>query len=56
MNRALASIGVAAAVICGSATPALAADTGYSALIAGAFAILLVFFGAGIYSVSRKDN
>ena len=27
MNRALASIGIAAAVICGSATPALAADT-----------------------------
>lgn len=26
MNRALASIGIAAAVICGSATPALAAD------------------------------
>nr|DAF19625.1 MAG TPA: hypothetical protein [Caudoviricetes sp.] len=32
------------------------ANTGYSALIAGAFAILLVLFGAGIYSVSRKDN
>lgn len=26
MNRALASVGIAAAVICGSATPALAAD------------------------------
>lgn len=26
MNHALASIGIAAAVICGSATPALAAD------------------------------
>lgn len=32
------------------------ANTGYSALIAGAFAILLVLFGAGVYSVSRKDN
>lgn len=32
------------------------ANTGYSALMAGAFAILLVLFGAGIYSVSRKDN
>ena len=32
------------------------ANTGFSALIAGAFAILLVLFGAGIYSVSRKDN
>lgn len=32
------------------------AKTGYSALIAGTFAILLVLFGAGIYSVSRKDN
>lgn len=32
------------------------ANTGYSALIAGSFAILLVLFGAGIYSVSRKDN
>lgn len=32
------------------------ANTGYSALIAGAFAILLVLFGAGIYYVSRKDN
>lgn len=32
------------------------ANTGYSALIAGAFAILLVLFGACIYSVSRKDN
>ena len=32
------------------------ANTGYSALIAGTFAILLVLFGAGIYSVSRKDN
>lgn len=32
------------------------ANTGYSALIAGAFAILLVLFGAGLYSVSRKDN
>ena len=32
------------------------ANTGYSALIAGTFAILLVLFGAGVYSVSRKDN
>ena len=32
------------------------ANTGYSAFIAGAFAILLALFGAGIYSVSRKDN
>lgn len=32
------------------------ANTGFSALIAGSFAILLVLFGAGIYSVSRKDN
>lgn len=32
------------------------ANTGYSALIAGAFAILLVLFGAGVYSVSRKDD
>lgn len=32
------------------------ANTGYSALIAGTFTILLVLFGAGIYSVSRKDN
>lgn len=32
------------------------ANTGYSALIAGSFAILLVLFGAGVYSVSRKDN
>lgn len=32
------------------------ANTGYSALVAGTFAILLVLFGAGIYSVSRKDN
>lgn len=32
------------------------ANTGFSALIAGTFAILLVLFGAGIYSVSRKDN
>ena len=32
------------------------ANTGYSVLIAGAFAILLALFGAGIYSVSRKDN
>lgn len=33
MNRALASIGIAAAVICGSATPALAADTPIDAKI-----------------------
>lgn len=33
MNRALASIGVAAAVICGSAIPALAADTPITAKI-----------------------
>lgn len=33
MNRALASIGIAAAVICGSATPALAADNPISAKI-----------------------
>lgn len=32
------------------------ANTGYSALFAGTFAILLVLFGASIYSVSRKDN
>ena len=32
------------------------ANTGYSALIVGTFAILLVLFGAGVYSVSRKDN
>lgn len=32
------------------------AKTGFSALVAGTFAILLVLFGAGIYSVSRKDN
>lgn len=32
------------------------ANTGYSALIAGAFTILLVLFSAGVYSVSRKDN
>ena len=32
------------------------ANTGYSALIAGTFTILLALFGAGIYSVSRKDN
>lgn len=32
------------------------ANTGYSALIAGAFTIMLVLFGAGVYSVSRKDN
>lgn len=32
------------------------ANTGYSALIAGAFAILLTLFGVGVYSVSRKDN
>lgn len=32
------------------------ANTGYSALIAGTVAIMLVLFGAGIYSVSRKDN
>lgn len=32
------------------------ANTGFSALIAGTFAILLALFGAGIYSVSRKDN
>jgi len=32
------------------------ANTGFSALIAGAFTILLVLFGAGVYSVSRKDN
>ena len=32
------------------------ANTGYSAPIAGSFATLLVLFGAGIYSVSRKDN
>lgn len=32
------------------------ANTGYSALLAGTFAILLVLFGAGVYSVSRKDN
>lgn len=32
------------------------ANTGYSALMAGTFAILLVLFGAGIYSVSRKDD
>lgn len=32
------------------------ANTGYSALIAGTFAILLVLSGAGIYYVSRKDN
>ena len=31
------------------------ANTGYSALIAGALAIMLVLFGAGIYSLSRKD-
>lgn len=34
MNRALASIGVAAAVVCGSATPALAADNPIDAKIA----------------------
>nr|DAO74976.1 MAG TPA: Serine-rich repeat protein [Caudoviricetes sp.] len=34
MNRALASVGIAAAVICGSATPALAADNLISAEIA----------------------
>lgn len=33
MNRALASVGIAAAVICGSATPALAADTPNNAKI-----------------------
>lgn len=33
MNRALASIGIAAAVICGSATPALAADNPINAKI-----------------------
>lgn len=33
MNRALASIGIAAAVICGSATPALAADSPITAKI-----------------------
>lgn len=33
MNRALASVGIAAAVICGSATPALAADNLISAKI-----------------------
>lgn len=33
MNRALASIGIAAAVVCGSATPALAADTPIDAKI-----------------------
>lgn len=33
MNRALASIGIAAAVICGSATPALAADNPIDAKI-----------------------
>ena len=33
MNRALASVGIAAAVICGSATPALAADTPIDAKI-----------------------
>lgn len=33
MNRALASIGIAAAVICGSATPALAADNSINAKI-----------------------
>lgn len=33
MNRALASVGIAAAVICGSATPALAADTPINAKI-----------------------
>lgn len=33
MNRALASIGIAAAVICGSATPALAADNPITAKI-----------------------
>lgn len=65
MNRFFASI----AIVCsftpqsGVTTPEpktsekrKLANTGYSALIAGAFAILLVLFGAGIYSVSRKDN
>lgn len=33
MNRALASVGVAVAVICGSATPALAADNPIDAKI-----------------------
>lgn len=33
MNRALASIGIAAAVICGSAAPALAADNPINAKI-----------------------
>ena len=33
MNRALASIGIAAAVICGSAAPALAVDTPIDAKI-----------------------
>lgn len=33
MNRALASVGIAAAVICGSAAPALAADTPIDAKI-----------------------
>lgn len=33
MNRALASVGIAAAVICGSATPALAADNPIDAKI-----------------------
>ena len=32
------------------------ANTWYSAFIAGAFTNLLVLFGAGIYSVSRKDD
>lgn len=33
MNRTLASVGIAAAVICGSAAPALAADTPIDAKI-----------------------
>ena len=96
MKRLLASIGIAAALVCGTAAPTLAeggpittttpapqsgattpaqstkrttptpdpktsekhklANTGFSALTLGAFAIMLVLFGAGIYSVSRKDN
>ena len=59
MKRFFASIVITIAIICGYLTPAYAGGspiTGYSALIAGAFAILLVLFGAGIYSVSRKDN
>lgn len=67
MNRALASVGIAAAVICGSAAPALAADTpktsetklAKTGTYAGALAVLVPLIaavGTIAYITSRKED